>query len=258
MTAAASPPLDTLQRRELAEGVEVEVRPAGPMVRAAAWLIDAVWMALFFVILAFGLGFLMGVLGTYMTAGIMWVLFFVSFWGYQVFFEAGRRAATPGKRAMKLRVVAESGGPAPLGSIMLRNLARAADGMPGIMLPLPLTQVLQLPIPCYFAGLLVCLFTRRFQRMGDLIARTLVVYVSPGAPSSGTIPPPLSGLQTRPPRVALTREERSAVVRFDERASLWSPARREELAGHAAGLTQVNGARGVEELALTAAWLRDS
>jgi hypothetical protein len=34
--SSASKPLDTMQRIELAEGVEVELHPAGPMVRAMA------------------------------------------------------------------------------------------------------------------------------------------------------------------------------------------------------------------------------
>jgi hypothetical protein len=61
-----------------------------------------------------------------------------------------------------------------------------------------------------------------------------------------------------PPPVSLTREERSAVVRFQERATLWSPARREELAAHASGLTHVSAPEAVQELSSMAVWLRDS
>jgi uncharacterized RDD family membrane protein YckC len=242
MTATASPPLDTLQRRELAEGVEVELRPAGPMVRAVALMLDILWyilimfvLYLLILLISMGVGFKIG-------QGVGMLLAFVVNWGYNVYFEAGRRAATPGKRAMKLKVVSESGGPASLGAVMLRNLARSADVMP----------------MGYLAGFLVCLFTRRFQRLGDLVAGTLVVYANGEAGVPGKAPPPLPGLRPHPPRVALTRDERRAVVRFDERAPLWSPARREELAGHATGLTQTTGGQGVQELALMAAWLRNS
>jgi uncharacterized RDD family membrane protein YckC len=242
MTLAARQPLDTLQRMELAEGVEVELHPAGPMVRAVALVLDSLWQALLYTVLGLLMLLLSTLIGVEAGQGVGLLLIFLTNWGYHVYFEAGRRAATPGKRAMGLRVVSESGGPASLGAIMLRNIARTADMMP----------------IGYLTGLLVCLFTRRFQRLGDLVARTLVVYANPGEVHGARVPPPLPGLTPHPPPVALTREERAAVVRFHERAALWSPARREELAGHAAGLTRPVNSPGVQELALMAAWLRDS
>jgi uncharacterized RDD family membrane protein YckC len=242
MTATATFPLDTLQRRELAEGVEVELRPAGPMVRAAAYALDFLWQLL--ILLGIGLIFMLvrAVAGYEVGEGTSMLLTFVANWGYHVYFEAGPRAATPGKRTMKLRVVSETGGPASLSAVMLRNIARTADMMP----------------IGYLTGLLVCLFTRRFQRLGDIVARTLVVYANADTLTPPKSPPPLPGRKPHPPRVTLTREERRAVVRYDERAPLWSPARREELAGHASALTQANGMQGVQELALIASWLRDS
>jgi uncharacterized RDD family membrane protein YckC len=242
MTLVARQPLDTLQRMELAEGVEVELHPAGPMVRAVALVLDFLWQALIYTLLVLIMALVSAVIGTEAGQGVTLLLIFLTNWGYHVYFEAGRRAATPGKRAMGLRVVSESGGPASLGAIMLRNIARTAD-----MMPLG-----------YLTGLLVCLFTRRFQRLGDLVARTLVVYANPGEVHGAGVPPPLPGMTPHPPPVTLTREERAAVVRFHERAALWSPARREELAGHAAGLTRSVHSPGVQELALMAAWLRDS
>jgi len=242
MTLTARQPLDTLQRMELAEGVEVELHPAGPMVRAVAFVLDVLWLALIYVVLSLLMELVSALIGMEAGQGVLLLLVFAVNWGYHVFFEAGKRAATPGKRAMGLRVVSESGGPASLGAVMLRNVARTADWMPA----------------GYLTGLLVCLFTRRFQRLGDLVARTLVVYASPGTVHSGQPPPPLPGMTPHPPPVTLTREERAAVIRFHERAALWSPARREELAGHAAGLTRPASASGVQELALMATWLRDS
>jgi len=227
---------------ELAEGVEVELHPAGPMVRAVAMVLDILWLALIYIVLSLLFELFGSIIGFEAGSGVVLLLVFVVNWGYHVYFEAGRRAATPGKRAMGLRVVSESGGPASLGAVMLRNIARVADAMP----------------IGYLTGLLVCLFTRRFQRLGDIVARTLVVYASPGTVHSGKAPPPLPGMTPHPPPVTLTREERAAVVRFHERATLWSAARREELAGHAAGLTRLSNSHSVQELALMAAWLRDS
>jgi len=242
MSQPAAPPLDTMQRIELAEGVEVELHPAGPMVRALAYLIDLLWMLLVYFCVALIWMVLNEIIGVQAGVGALALLGFVAYWGYHVFFEAGRRAATPGKRAMGLRVVSESGGPASLGAVMLRNIARGADILPF----------------GYFTGLIVCLFTRRFQRLGDLVARTLVVYANPTALPLRKLPPPLPGPVPSPPPVTLTREERSAIVRFQERSALWSPARREELAAHASGLTRTHAASGVQQLTGMAIWLRDS
>lgn len=255
MSPPVSQPLDTMQRIELAEGVEVELHPAGPMVRAIAYLIDVLWMAVGYIALLIGYRIMVSIVGFEVGGGAASLIFFALYWGYQVYFEAGPRAATPGKRSMGLRVVAETGGPASLGAIMLRNLARVADVLPFAYLPL---DGVQLPLPTYFTGLLVCLFTRRFQRLGDIVARTLVVYANPAAEALRKTPPPVPGIMAHPPPVTLTREERSAVVRFQERSALWSPARREELAGHASGLTQTRSVDGVNQLSSMAIWLRDS
>jgi uncharacterized RDD family membrane protein YckC len=245
-----------MQRIELAEGVDVELHPAGPMVRSLAYMIDFLWNILMFVIVGLVIVLLRGLFGSEIGMGSASLLYFAAYWGYNVFFEAGKSAATPGKRAMGLKVVSVSGGPASLGSIMLRNLARVADVMPLAMIPF--SEGVSVPLPTYFAGLLCCLFSPKFQRLGDIVARTLVVYAHPSAAPLQKTPPPVPGTVPHPPPVSLTREERSAVVRFQERSLLWSPARREELAGHAAGLTQASASDSVQELTSMAVWLRDS
>jgi uncharacterized RDD family membrane protein YckC len=238
---ASAPPLDTLQRIELAEGVEVELHPAGPLVRAMAYTLDLLWMLLIYFLGALLIMLLIATAGTDVGGGTGAILGFLAYWGYHVYFEAGRKAATPGKRAMGLKVVAESGGPASLGAIMLRNLARVADAMPF----------------AYFTGMMCCLFTRRFQRLGDLVARTVVVYANPAAAPVKSAQPPLPAAP-QPPPLALTREERSAIVLFRERSPVWSAARREELAAHAAGLTHSPAPLAVQKLNSMAVWLRDS
>ncbi len=245
-----------MQRIELAEGVEVELHPAGPLVRALAYLVDLLWNVLMFLVLGFVFNLVFATGGSRIGMGFMALIGFVVYWGYNVYFESGKRAATPGKRAMGLKVVSVNGGPASLGSIMLRNVARAADVMP--LAVIPVSSGVPLPMPTYFVGLLCCLFTERFQRLGDIAARTLVVYSNPSAAPLHRQPPPLPGIAPLPPRVTLTREERSAVVRFQERSTLWSPARQEELAAHASGLTNSSAPEGVKKLTSMAIWLRDS
>lgn len=57
MTLPSQSKTDTMQLIELAEGVEVEARPAGPVSRARAWMIDGLIMALIFVALLVARGF---------------------------------------------------------------------------------------------------------------------------------------------------------------------------------------------------------
>jgi uncharacterized RDD family membrane protein YckC len=210
-------------------------------VRAMAYTIDLLWMGLWAVLLIVLFVTVFVFTRSDFGVGVAAIVGFAFYWGYHVYYEAGRRAATPGKRRMGLKVVAESGGPATTGAIMLRNLARVADAMPF----------------GYFTGVICCLFTRRFQRLGDLVAGTVVVYADPAAlPKRLLQPPPPAAPQ--PPPLALTREERGALVRYWERSVLWSPGRQQELAAHAAALTGTGGRPEVQDLHGMASWLRDS
>jgi len=232
--------LDTMQRIELAAGVEVELHPAGPVVRAKAWLLDLLWMGLMYALGVVALVLSALALGMEAGQGIfLLVLFFMS-WGYRVVYEVGR-GATPGKKSCGLKVVMTSGAPLTWTAGILRNLLRVADFLPA----------------AYVAGLFSCLMSRRFQRLGDLVADTMVVYSRPQ-----TAPMPLmpDGAWTAamPPAVALSREERAAIIRFNERLPMWSESRREELAGQVEALTGAAGPEGVRRLAGIGFWLRDS
>ena len=94
------------------------------------------------------------------------ILIFVPFllqWGYFTLFEAFWKGQTPGKRLLHLRVIQQSGRPIGLFESMGRNLLRIIDMIPGF----------------YLVGA-VCIFaTRRQQRLGDMVAGTLVVHSIP-------------------------------------------------------------------------------
>lgn len=242
MGAAASPPLDTIHRIELAEGVDVELRPAGPMARAVAFSIDlAIFIAAAILLQLLAMA-VTGFVGAGIATGSMNIFLFLLYWGYHVAYEAGVHGATPGKRRMGLRVVSDHGGPPTLAAIILRNTVRPADFLPW----------------GYLAGLLSCLFTQRFQRLGDLVAHTLVVYDRrhpvPHLPAD-PLPTPST---SEPPPVTLSRAERHAIVRFLERSPTWSDARRTELANHASALTGSNGPASSSRLLAFGRWLRDS
>jgi uncharacterized RDD family membrane protein YckC len=101
-----------------------------------------------------------------------WLLFaFLATWGYFSAFEIGWRGQTPGKRLVRLRVIAASGHPASVGQILARNLVRMVDALPF----------------AYSVGVVCMLLNRRSQRLGDLAAGTIVVHESEAA-----LPPPVA------------------------------------------------------------------
>ena len=122
--------LDTLQSVELADGVEIRLRMAGPMLRVSAYLIDFVIRALILVIVAFAISFAGIAIGNKVANGFILLSWFLMDWLYPVVFEAGKRGATPGKRALGLRVVQSTGSPITLGQAVVRNFLRFIDSMP--------------------------------------------------------------------------------------------------------------------------------
>jgi hypothetical protein len=92
--------LDTLQAVELAEGVEIRLRVAGPMLRAGAYGLDLLIRGLVMFVAAIGLAVLGIAIGQRLERGFMMLAWFLMEWFYPVLFEAGRLGATPGKRLL--------------------------------------------------------------------------------------------------------------------------------------------------------------
>ncbi len=90
---------------------------------------------------------------------VLILLGFVLYYGYFAAFESLWGGQTPGKRAVGLRVISVTGQPITPFDALLRNLLRIVDQMPGI----------------YAVGVLSIFFTSRNQRLGDLVAGTVVV-----------------------------------------------------------------------------------
>jgi uncharacterized RDD family membrane protein YckC len=91
---------------------------------------------------------------------VMILLVFLIFTGYFAFFEWLWSGQTPGKRWMKLRVIREDGRPITFWEASVRNLIRTIDMM---------------PVPFYSVGLISVFVTSRDQRVGDMVAGTVVV-----------------------------------------------------------------------------------
>jgi uncharacterized RDD family membrane protein YckC len=80
--------------------------------------------------------------------------------GYFVVFEWLSNGQTPGKRWLKLRVIREDGRPITFWEAAVRNLLRFFDIM---------------PLPFYSVGLISLFITKSDQRVGDLVAATVVI-----------------------------------------------------------------------------------
>ncbi|MET0066255.1 MAG: RDD family protein [Candidatus Thiodiazotropha sp.] len=220
--------LDTRHRYEIPEGVLLQFRVAGPIVRACAWAIDLAWRSLVYLLVATLMIYLGG-----LGEGIILIGVFLIEWFYPVVFEI-RSGATPGKRAMGLVVIQEQGLPVTPGASMLRNLLRSVDFLPFL----------------YATGVVSMLCSRRFQRLGDLAAGTLVVYRD--EPSAFNDPPPVQALK---PPVSLSEEEQWLLLAFAERGEGLTRERREELAGLVAPVTGRRGEAGVNALYAYAHWI---
>lgn len=91
---------------------------------------------------------------------VMILVLFLIFAGYFAFFEWAWSGQTPGKRWLKLRVLREDGRPITFWEAAVRNLLRTLDMMPA---------------PFYSIGLISVFSTTRDQRVGDMVAGTVVV-----------------------------------------------------------------------------------
>ncbi len=145
--------------------------------RAAALAIDAA--VLIGATLALGLAlFYAGALGDFMQSVSTTILIFAIFfaqWGYFMLFEGLSGGRTPGKRAIGLRVIHTGGEPLTFQGSVLRNLIRVVDLQPAVS---------------GMAGAICILVNKRAQRLGDLVAGTIVVRDAGGSELLGADAPP--------------------------------------------------------------------
>ena len=91
---------------------------------------------------------------------VLIVVVFLIFSSYFAFFEWIWNGQTPGKRWLKLRVIREDGRPVTFWEAAVRNLVRSLDMMPA---------------PFYSIGLISVFVSASDQRVGDMVAGTVVV-----------------------------------------------------------------------------------
>ncbi|ABI77982.1 RDD family protein [Hyphomonas neptunium ATCC 15444] len=165
------------------EGAAIRLKLATAAERAGAFLIDIAIQWAIVIATLFGLNFAMSGFGegSANIAFAFWLVFFFFVRNfYYIFFEIGQRAATPGKRALGLRVAARDGGRLTANSVLARNFIReievglpfqfammGGDGASGWM---ALLGILWSSV-----FLLFPIFNKDKMRVGDLIAGTWVI-----------------------------------------------------------------------------------
>jgi len=145
---------------EIPENVRLGFRLAGPGTRLGAYLLDLSIRsaALYAIVVVLSIA-LLPFAATGLPTGVYLVVAFLLEWGYGCFFETWWNGQTPGKRAFRLRVIKTEGYAIGFYEAMIRNLLRAADFVPLF----------------YAAGFLTAMGNPRLQRIGDLVAGTMVV-----------------------------------------------------------------------------------
>ena len=166
LTPADSPRLVDLGLRiETPENVVLTYTLAGPTLRAGAYLIDLslrlILMTAVVMFVTCAAFFTPGA-----AVGVLLLVWFALEWGYFTLFEAFWNGRTPGKWALGLRVIQDKGYPITFWASAGRNLLRFADGLPWLLVKF---------FPMYAAAFLTMMLSSRFKRLGDLLARTVVI-----------------------------------------------------------------------------------
>jgi uncharacterized RDD family membrane protein YckC len=151
---------------ETPELVALEFPLAGIGSRFIAILIDYLLQAAAVIAMILGALLFLPSLQKFEAASARWfiaILILIPFlmqWGYFAIFEAFWNGQTPGKRVAKIRVIQQSGRAITLFESLARNLVRFIDFLPAY----------------YVVGVISIFVTSRNQRLGDLVAGTLVVH----------------------------------------------------------------------------------
>lgn len=217
------------------EHVPIRLEPAGAGSRFLATLID------FFLVSAIA-----GTAGTILVMtlpsigmAVAITFNFVLTWGWHVFFETKKQGRTPGKRALKLRVIDARGLPVSLYQSLVRNIVRVLDFAPAF----------------YGIGGVATLLSPSHRRLGDLVADTLVIRDAQPLAYKGQLAADRRHNSLRTPRVLrlirnrISLEEREFLLTLCLRADRMSAAARYDLMQEVAA--EYRRKLGVEEESLS-------
>ncbi|MCW9048650.1 MAG: RDD family protein [Gammaproteobacteria bacterium] len=196
--------LDSVNTIQTPEGVDIHLRVAGVWPRSVAWVVDLIIRGLIYALLAI----ISGLLGKF-GSGLMLIGFFFMEWFYPVLFEVFNKGMTPGKKFLNIQVLNSDGTPVGWSPSMLRNILRTVDFLPFF----------------YGLGFASMLLNDKFQRLGDLAADTIVVYVNHSTGISSI--PEHAAIK---PAYELNLKEQQSIIRYAERSQQLSDERMQELA----------------------------
>jgi len=151
---------------ETPEQIQLQFALAGVGSRFLAIALDTLMQAAFAAFIGLSLFFLSwtGLLkewhltSLWLTAALIAFLFILQF-GYFAVFEIFWNGQTPGKRAIGIRVIKDTGRPLSPAETIGRNLLRIIDQLPGF----------------YAVAVLTAMFNAQGKRLGDFVAGALVV-----------------------------------------------------------------------------------
>jgi len=202
--------LDTTMRVTTPENIAFNYQVSGPFRRVFAYGLDllvsiggyaafviVVYLLFLFAIMPLagmvgGTNFIQALMG--MLSGLIAVGYFIVYWFYGAYLETNWNGQTIGKRVIKMRVISTDGSAIDGVQAILRNFFRLLDIMPFV--PIAAIFNLEQPFPaiiptCLF-GLVIMMLTKNYQRVGDLVAGTVVITED----------------QKRPPNLATFMDER--------------------------------------------------
>jgi uncharacterized RDD family membrane protein YckC len=201
------------------EGVEMSLLLAGAASRFVSAIVDILIQSGILLAIAIILGFTGSAgLGGGGLAVLLWaIISFLVVSTYDIFFEVLNSGRTPGKRLNGLRVVRVEGHPVGFLTSAARNILRVIDFLPS----------------AYLLGAVVILATPKNQRIGDVVAGTIVVRERSGdVRDLPRLPPPQPDYQPYASwdTSQITAEELATVRQFLERRDSIDSAARSELA----------------------------
>lgn len=222
--------VDIAYRIETPEGIDLQTEIAGPVPRILAYAADLGLRSIVIVALSIGLRFIPGHSGT----AILLLVSFFSEWLYPVFFEVLGDGQTPGKKWLRIAVINDDLTPVRWSASLMRNLLRAVDFLPF----------------AFLGGLIGMLLTKKFQRLGDLAAGTLVVHRGAARERHA-----LPSARATPPPPQLSVDDQLALINFAQRHQELSADRQRELAAILIPALGLEADTAVEQLRGMGLWL---
>jgi uncharacterized RDD family membrane protein YckC len=219
-------------RIDTPESVDLALEPAGLGSRFLAAMIDGLIQGgaafLLFLILIPAMAvsnavdlFKSNVVGGVFVA-ILLLLFGFLLLGYKLLLEAFWNGQTVGKRVARIRVVRQNGLPVEFLQVLIRNLLRIVDYLPMY----------------YMVGAITILASKRSQRLGDMVAGTVVVREKraalPATPRQLSVQPPYDLGVLREHVLRLSEADLDAARGFWERRMQLEPMARYRVAANVA------------------------